>query len=113
MASIGRNETDSWLETLLTLSGADKELDKVIRLVEPQMQELEQQTYPRLIELDRWQRQLKRAKQTYSIEQKEQLKNDGYTFLTPNQMSLIYSSPCKSILVCFVCSKKYIDVLCV
>lgn len=89
MTSIGRNETDKWIETLLSLSGADKELDKIMHTLEPQMQEFEQHTYPRLIELERWQRQLKRVRTTYSVEQREQLKTKGYAFLTPNQVSFI------------------------
>lgn len=81
---------------MLELSGADKELNRVIQSMEPKMNDFEQHTYPRLIELERWQRQLKRVKQTYNSEQREQLKVNGYTFLTPDQMSLVYSSPCKS-----------------
>lgn len=59
------------------------------------MQNFEQSVYPRLVELERWQRQLKRVKQTYSANQKEQMRRNGYTFLTPDQMSLVYTSPRK------------------
>lgn len=95
MASIGRNETDKWIETLLNLSGADKELERIMRSMEPQMNNFEQYIYPRLIELERWQRQLRRVRQTYNSEQLEQLKTNGYTFLTPEQMSMAYNSPRK------------------
>lgn len=93
MASIGRNETDEWIQALLTLSGASKELEKIVQKLEPDMTAFKQNVYPRLIELERWQRQLRRVKQTYTVEQREQLRNNGYTFLTPDQMSLVYTSP--------------------
>jgi hypothetical protein len=95
MTSIGGNETNEWIQTLLTLSGAGRELEKVVQKLEPDMNNFERNVYPKLIELERWQRQLKRVRQTYSASQKDQLKRDGYTFLTPDQMSLAYMSPCK------------------
>ncbi|KAI6176222.1 hypothetical protein M3Y97_00775100 [Aphelenchoides bicaudatus] len=93
MASIGRNETNEWIETLLTVSGAARELEKIVKRLEPDMTKFEQNVYPKLIELERWQRQLKRVKQTYTPKQKEQLDKNGYTFLTADQMSLVYTSP--------------------
>jgi hypothetical protein len=62
LASIGKNETDEWIQTLLTLSGAARELEKIIQKLEPDMTNFEQNVYPKLIELERWQRQLKRVR---------------------------------------------------
>ncbi|KAI6214342.1 hypothetical protein M3Y94_00256400 [Aphelenchoides besseyi] len=94
MASIGRKETDEWIEMLLTLSGASALLQKTVEKLEPKLHELERDVYPRLREMERWQRSWKRARSTQTIEQQQKLKDDGYAFLNTNQLNLIYNSPC-------------------
>ncbi|KAI6236214.1 Moulting cycle MLT-10-like protein family-containing protein [Aphelenchoides besseyi] len=91
MASIGRKETDEWIEMLLTLSGASALLQKTVEKLEPKLHELERDVYPRLREMERWQRSWKRARSTQTIEQQQKLKDDGYAFLNTNQLNLIYN----------------------
>lgn len=97
LASIGRRETDEWIETLLRLSGASKALEDAVQMLEPQMKGLEEHLYPKMIELERWQRQMKRVRETHTPEQQKQLKDNGYTFLNPDQLSLVYGSSRKSL----------------
>ncbi|KAI6187378.1 hypothetical protein M3Y98_00236900 [Aphelenchoides besseyi] len=91
MASIGRRETDEWIEMLLTLSGASAVLQKTAEKLEPKLHVLERDVYPRLREMERWQRSWKRARSIQTIEQQQKLKSDGYAFLNPNQLNLIYN----------------------
>uniref|UniRef100_A0A1I7SIN3 PH domain-containing protein n=1 Tax=Bursaphelenchus xylophilus TaxID=6326 RepID=A0A1I7SIN3_BURXY len=100
--SIGRNETNEWLETLMQLSGASDALEKSVKELEPKMQSLERDVYPKIVELQRWESQWRKVEDEMDDQQKMHLTNEGYTFLNHNQMKRIYSSPCK----CRICEKR-------
>ncbi|CAD5227685.1 unnamed protein product [Bursaphelenchus xylophilus] len=91
--SIGRNETNEWLETLMQLSGASDALEKSVKELEPKMQSLERDVYPKIVELQRWESQWRKVEDEMDDQQKMHLTNEGYTFLNHNQMKRIYSSP--------------------
>ncbi|VDN22802.1 unnamed protein product [Gongylonema pulchrum] len=78
------------LELLLELSGASKALDKLINAIESGRRQLENFQYPaikRLIANEKnWEEALKR----YSARQKADLNRQGYTYLSAEQLRLIY-----------------------
>lgn len=62
---------------------------------EPRLAELEHDVLPRLRELRRWQQQWQRASLSHTDAQRQRLHSDGYAFLTPEQLALVYGSPCR------------------
>lgn len=93
--SIGREETNAWLETLLQLSGADKAIQQALSKLQPEIKEYEQNVHPKIVELQRWERMWGKMHDDFDVIQTDRLKENGYAFLKPNQMEKVYKSSCK------------------
>ncbi|KAI6211223.1 Moulting cycle MLT-10-like protein family-containing protein [Aphelenchoides besseyi] len=93
--TLGRHETDQWLETLLEMSGASRLLQKTMDQLKPQLEVLEEHLYPKLRQLAQWEQAFQLVAQMHDDKQRNQLKTDGYTFLTADQTKLIYDNPRK------------------
>ncbi|KAI6239564.1 hypothetical protein M3Y99_00546100 [Aphelenchoides fujianensis] len=61
--------------------------------LEPKMRELERDVYPRLRELERWERSWTRVRNTHTADQEHKFRTSNYTFLSPDQLRLLYNSP--------------------
>ena len=87
-----RREIHAWLDLLLQLSGASRQLDAILTSKRAEMRHVEQVLYPKIVQLQetnrRW-RQLE-AKLRQSTAQNEQMRRRGYTFLSADQANVIF-----------------------
>lgn len=97
MFSVGGAETNLWLDSLLQLSGAGGALDQALQKLAPDMEHMERVVYPRVVELQRWQRAWDRLQGGFTESQRKRLDQHGYAFMTPQQLNLVYRSPRKYI----------------
>ncbi|KAH7697594.1 CRE-MLTN-13 protein, partial [Aphelenchoides avenae] len=87
------DDSDFWLNTLMEVSGAGAALENATRQLEPDIREMEETIYPKILELERMDSNWQRAKQMYTDAQRRHLEQNGYAFLEPDQLALIYNSP--------------------
>uniref|UniRef100_A0AC34FVK2 Uncharacterized protein n=1 Tax=Panagrolaimus sp. ES5 TaxID=591445 RepID=A0AC34FVK2_9BILA len=80
-----------WLETLLDISGTTGTLEKIVKDMEPQMKEMNEKVYPAILEIQNIEENWRLVSQSYTNEQQNDMKENGYAFLEPEQMQLLYS----------------------
>uniref|UniRef100_A0A0N4ZBH4 Uncharacterized protein n=1 Tax=Parastrongyloides trichosuri TaxID=131310 RepID=A0A0N4ZBH4_PARTI len=81
-------EVYQWLNTLLELSGASKTLEIAITELEPNIKEMENIIYPNILKLEAMEKLNKKIYATFDSKQEIEFDKLGYTFLTPEQLSL-------------------------
>uniref|UniRef100_A0AC34Q6R8 Uncharacterized protein n=1 Tax=Panagrolaimus sp. JU765 TaxID=591449 RepID=A0AC34Q6R8_9BILA len=86
------NDEKEWLETTLMLTGASKTLEQVVRKLEPQIKDMEEKIYPAIRDLEKIDKNWRRVKRSYTKEQQMDIKKNGYAFLEPEQLELLYNN---------------------
>ena len=79
---------------LLTVSGASKTLDDIVKKMEPEMKEMNEKIYPSILDLEMIEEKWNHVRESYSEEQRKNIDEDGYAFLEPEQIQLLYSNQC-------------------
>ncbi|KAE9553157.1 hypothetical protein FO519_003636 [Halicephalobus sp. NKZ332] len=87
----GDTEKD-WLEILLTVSGASKTLDDLVKKLEPEMKEMNEKVYPAILDLEKIEENWNFVQRSYSEDQRKDIDENGYAFLEPEQIQLLYNN---------------------
>uniref|UniRef100_A0A914QIX7 Uncharacterized protein n=1 Tax=Panagrolaimus davidi TaxID=227884 RepID=A0A914QIX7_9BILA len=87
---------NEWIETLLEISGASKTLKELVAKMEPEMKAMNEKVFPTVQELERMDKNWEMVVKSYSEEQKVDIADNGYAFLEPEQLQLVYSGKDKS-----------------
>uniref|UniRef100_A0AC34G6A9 Uncharacterized protein n=1 Tax=Panagrolaimus sp. ES5 TaxID=591445 RepID=A0AC34G6A9_9BILA len=82
---------NEWIETLLEISGASKTLDDLVIKMAPEMKAMNERVFPTVLELERMDQNWEMVVNSYSEEQKADIRDRGYAFLEPDQLQLVYS----------------------
>lgn len=60
------------------------------------MKEMNEKVYPAILEIQNIEENWRLVSQSYTNEQQNDMKENGYAFLEPEQMQLLYSRGCKN-----------------
>uniref|UniRef100_A0A914QNA9 Uncharacterized protein n=1 Tax=Panagrolaimus davidi TaxID=227884 RepID=A0A914QNA9_9BILA len=89
--SFDNKAENEWTETLLEISGASKTLKELVEKMEPEMKAMNERVFPTVQELERMDKNWETVVKSYSEEQKVDIADNGYAFLEPEQLQLVYS----------------------
>ncbi len=84
-------DRDEWLDLVMEISGASRQIDQLIDNLEPEMHHFEQNQWPALQKLESLERNWNQLLETYTQQQKTDIAQRGYTFLDTNQLDMIYN----------------------
>uniref|UniRef100_A0A0K0EFL3 BPI2 domain-containing protein n=2 Tax=Strongyloides stercoralis TaxID=6248 RepID=A0A0K0EFL3_STRER len=85
-------EVNYWLNFLLEFTGGGKKLSTILNEMEPKIKEMEEIIYPNVVKIEEMEQRNKKIYKTFDKKQYNEINNQGYTFLTPEQISLTYLS---------------------
>ena len=75
------SESLEWLDFMLELTGAGKQLAALLEKMRPEMEEFEQKIWPAIERLRAQEKQWNQLKGSFGVEQREQLAKRGYVQL--------------------------------
>ncbi|KAI6216194.1 Moulting cycle MLT-10-like protein family-containing protein [Aphelenchoides fujianensis] len=82
-------ETLKWIELLMQMSGAGRELDRFLIRFGPELERV-QKDYPRIVRLEAWERRFQSAMRGLSPQQEEEMRKFGYAFMERKQSSRLF-----------------------
>jgi hypothetical protein len=86
------DETNEWLDIVLRMTGADKQLSKLLADLEPRIHEMDERIYPTVRQLEAAEDRWKSVLGSLTAAQREGYRRKGYTFLGAGQRRAIYKS---------------------
>uniref|UniRef100_A0A914YQ16 Uncharacterized protein n=1 Tax=Panagrolaimus superbus TaxID=310955 RepID=A0A914YQ16_9BILA len=75
---------------LLDISGTSKKLEALVKKLQPTIEYYEEKVYPAIRKMEELEGRFELMKNALSNDQKYSIFNDGYAFLEPDQLHLIY-----------------------
>uniref|UniRef100_A0AC35FPY4 Uncharacterized protein n=1 Tax=Panagrolaimus sp. PS1159 TaxID=55785 RepID=A0AC35FPY4_9BILA len=85
-----KREQEAWLDMLLDISGTSKKLEVLVKKLDPTIKYYEEQVYPAIRKMEILEGRYELMKNELSDEQRYNIANNGYAFLEPDQLRLIY-----------------------
>uniref|UniRef100_A0AC34GY21 Uncharacterized protein n=1 Tax=Panagrolaimus sp. ES5 TaxID=591445 RepID=A0AC34GY21_9BILA len=83
-------EQEAWLDMLLDISGTSKKLEALVKKLQPTIEYYEQKVYPAIRKMEELEGRFEIMQDGLSNDQRHSIANDGYAFLEPDQLQLIY-----------------------
>uniref|UniRef100_A0AC34R8F9 Uncharacterized protein n=1 Tax=Panagrolaimus sp. JU765 TaxID=591449 RepID=A0AC34R8F9_9BILA len=86
----GKDEQNAWMDLLMYITGTGRKLDKVLKDLKPQIEQMKNKILPAIIKMEEMERKMKILKQTLSENQQLKMNKNGYAFLELDQMEFIH-----------------------
>uniref|UniRef100_A0A0N5CCJ4 Uncharacterized protein n=1 Tax=Strongyloides papillosus TaxID=174720 RepID=A0A0N5CCJ4_STREA len=90
LTSLSNTEINKWINLLIDFSGAGEVLNKTIKSMEKNMDEMKNVIYPKIIAMESRERVFKRFEEMLDDEQKNDYMSNGYSFLNKEQIDILF-----------------------
>jgi hypothetical protein len=84
-------EVLNWLEFLMEVSGAGKQLKQLLTAIEGETTKVNKELYPKISQIQRWEKEWSRVVNRQNRRQKKELGEYGYTFLNEQQARRMFN----------------------
>ncbi|KAI6200625.1 Moulting cycle MLT-10-like protein family-containing protein [Aphelenchoides besseyi] len=92
MALGNEREVHAWVDLLLKLTGATKQLDRMLKTMRDEMKQVDEHLYPKTLELQERDEQWRAFEAQISAAKRRELDRNGYTYLEAEEANVLFDT---------------------